>query len=64
MIATGPTIFGYAAPVAPETPTLTQLSQVIAEVTAPAFMMGAIAGFASLMAMRLHRILDRSHMLT
>lgn len=26
-------------------------------------MMGAIAGFASLMAMRLHRILDRSHML-
>jgi hypothetical protein len=46
-----------------ETPTLVQLSQVISEVTAPAFMMGAVAGFASLITMRLHRILDRSHTL-
>jgi hypothetical protein len=46
-----------------ETPTLVQLSQVISEVTAPAFMLGAVAGFASLITMRLHRILDRSHVL-
>ena len=46
-----------------ETPTLTQLSRVISEVTAPAFMLGAVSGFASLINLRLHRILDRRHML-
>ena len=47
----------------PGTRTLAQLSQVISQVTAPAFLLGAVAGFASILTLRLHRILDRAHVL-
>jgi|SRR5262252_3835224 len=41
----------------------TQLSQVIAQVTAPAFLLGAVAAFISLLIARLNRITDRSQAL-
>ena len=36
-----------------------QLSQVISQATAPAFLLGAVAGFVSLLIGRLNRIVDR-----
>jgi ABC-type spermidine/putrescine transport system permease subunit I len=47
----------------PETPSLTQLSQVIAQVTAPAFLLGAVAAFISVLISRMNRIIDRSQAL-
>jgi len=49
--------------VAPGAQTLAHLSRVISEVTAPAFLLGAVAAFTSILTLRLHRILDRSHVL-
>ena len=40
-------------------PTSTQLSQVISQVTAPAFLLGAVAAFVSLLISRMNRIIDR-----
>ena len=36
-----------------------QLSQIIAQATAPAFLLGAVAGFVSVLIGRLNRIVDR-----
>lgn len=44
----------------PETPSVTQLSQVIAQVTAPAFLLGAVAAFISVLISRMNRVIDRS----
>jgi hypothetical protein len=38
---------------------LDQLSQVISHATAPAFLLGAVAGFVSLLIARMNRIIDR-----
>jgi ABC-type spermidine/putrescine transport system permease subunit I len=46
-----------------DTPTATQLSQVIAQVTAPAFLLGAVAAFISVLISRMNRIIDRSQAL-
>ena len=40
-------------------PTSTQLSQVIGQVTAPAFLLGAVAAFVSVLISRMNRIIDR-----
>ncbi|SED82816.1 DUF2721 domain-containing protein [Bradyrhizobium erythrophlei] len=42
-----------------ETPSVTQLSQVISHAIAPAFILGAVAGFISVLVTRLNRIIDR-----
>jgi|SRR5450432_1944399 Protein of unknown function (DUF2721) len=42
---------------------VTQLSQVISQATAPAFLLGAVAAFVSVLIGRLNRIVDRSLML-
>ena len=44
-------------------PTSTQLSQVIGQVTAPAFLLGAVAAFISVLIARMNRIVDRSQAL-
>jgi VIT1/CCC1 family predicted Fe2+/Mn2+ transporter len=46
-----------------ENPSVTQLSQVISQVTAPAFLLGAVAGFISVLISRMNRIIDRSQAL-
>jgi hypothetical protein len=46
-----------------DTPSITQLSQVIGQVTAPAFLLGAVAAFISLLISRMNRIIDRSQAL-
>jgi len=46
-----------------DTPTVTQLSQVITQVTAPAFLLGAVASFTSVLIARMNRIIDRSQIL-
>ena len=46
-----------------DTPTVAQLSQVIAQVTAPAFLLGAVASFTSVLIGRMNRIIDRSQAL-
>ena len=43
-----------------DTPSVTQLSQVIAQVTAPSFLLGAVAAFISVLIARINRIIDRS----
>lgn len=42
-----------------ETPPISQLSQVISELIAPAFVLGAVSGFISVLVTRLNRIIDR-----
>ena len=46
-----------------DTPSVTQLSQVIGQVTAPAFLLGAVAAFTSMLISRMNRIIDRSQAL-
>ena len=46
-----------------DTPSVTQLSQVIGQVTAPAFLLGAVAAFTSVFISRMNRIIDRSQAL-
>jgi len=46
-----------------DTPTAAQLSQVISQVTAPAFLLGAVAAFVSVLISRMNRIIDRSQAL-
>ncbi|CCE11682.1 conserved membrane hypothetical protein [Bradyrhizobium sp. STM 3843] len=43
----------------PDTPSVEQLSQVIVQVTAPSFILGAVAGFVSLLISRMNRVTDR-----
>jgi hypothetical protein len=44
----------------PDTPTVSQLSQVISQATAPAFLLGALAAFTAVLITRLNRIVDRT----
>jgi len=46
-----------------DTPSVTQLSQVISQVTAPAFLLGAVGAFVSVLISRTNRIIDRSQAL-
>ena len=46
-----------------DTPSITQLSQVIGQVAAPAFLLGAVAAFTSVLISRMNRIIDRSQAL-
>jgi Protein of unknown function (DUF2721) len=43
-----------------ETPTVHQLSQVISQAAAPAFLLGALAAFIAVLISRLNRIIDRT----
>jgi hypothetical protein len=47
----------------PEIPSLTQLSQVITQVTAPTFLLGAVAAFTSVLIARMNRIIERAQIL-
>jgi Protein of unknown function (DUF2721) len=44
----------------PDTPSISQLSHVIAQAAAPAFMLGAVAAFIAILISRLNRIIDRT----
>jgi len=44
-------------------PSVTQIAQVISQVTAPAFLIGAVAAFTSVLISRMNRIIDRSQAL-
>jgi hypothetical protein len=46
-----------------ETPSVSELSQVIAQAIAPAFLLGALAAFISVLTLRMNRVVDRSQML-
>lgn len=46
-----------------ETPSVSQLSQVISQAIAPAFLLGALAAFISLLMLRMNRVVDRSQAL-
>jgi hypothetical protein len=44
----------------PDTPSVSQLSHVISQAAAPAFLLGAIAAFIAILISRLNRIVDRT----
>jgi hypothetical protein len=44
-------------------PSMSQLSQVITQAIAPAFLLGALAAFVSVLTLRMNRVVDRSQML-
>jgi hypothetical protein len=44
----------------PATPSIDQLGRIIANVAAPAFMLGAVAAFISVLLSRINRVIDRS----
>jgi hypothetical protein len=46
-----------------DTPSVTQLSQVITQAIAPAFLLGALAAFISVLTLRMNRVVDRSQIL-
>jgi hypothetical protein len=46
-----------------ETPSVSQLSQVISQAVAPAFILGALAAFISVLTLRMNRVVDRSQIL-
>jgi len=46
-----------------DTPSATQLSQVISQVTAPSFLLGAVAAFVSVLIGRMNRTVDRLEVL-
>ena len=46
-----------------ETPTVSQLSQVISQAVAPAFILAALAAFISVLILRMNRVVDRSQAL-
>jgi len=48
----------------PDTPSVAQLSEIISQVTPPAFLLGAVAAFISLLIARMNRIIDRSQALS
>jgi Protein of unknown function (DUF2721) len=43
-----------------ETPSVSQLSQVISQAAAPAFLLGALAAFIAILIARLNRVIDRT----
>src|SRR6266850_2033068 len=43
-----------------DTPSVNQLSQVISQAAAPAFLLGALAAFIAVLISRLNRIIDRT----
>ena len=43
-----------------EMPSVSQLSQVISQAAAPAFLLGALAAFIAVLISRLNRIIDRT----
>jgi len=45
------------------TPNIAQLNQIIAQITAPAFLLGAVAAFVAVLIGRLNRVVDRSQVL-
>ena len=45
------------------TPSIEQLTQIITQITAPAFLLGAVAAFVSVLIGRLNRVIDRSQTL-
>ena len=47
----------------PEIPTVSQLSQVISQAAAPAFLLGALAAFIAVLIGRLNRVIDRTILL-
>jgi hypothetical protein len=47
----------------PDVTDLSQMSQVISHATAPAFLLGAVAGFVSILIARMSGIIDRSRSL-
>lgn len=47
----------------PETPSIEQLSRIIGSVAAPAFLLGAVAAFISVLMSRMNRVIDRSQFL-
>jgi uncharacterized membrane protein YgcG len=46
-----------------DTPSVSQLSQVITQAIAPAFLLGALAAFISVLILRMNRVVDRSQLL-
>ena len=44
----------------PDTPSVSQLSHVISQAAAPAFLLGALAAFTAVLISRLNRIVDRT----
>ncbi|HTN94805.1 MAG TPA: DUF2721 domain-containing protein [Gallionella sp.] len=44
----------------PATPSIDQLGRIIANVAAPAFLLGAVAAFISVLISRINRVIDRS----
>jgi hypothetical protein len=44
----------------PVTPSIEQLGRIIATVAAPAFLLGAVAAFISVLISRINRVIDRS----
>ena len=46
-----------------DTPSVSQLSQVISQAIAPAFLLGALAAFISVLISRMNRVVDRSQAL-
>lgn len=44
----------------PVTPSIDQLGHIIANVAAPAFLLGAVAAFISVLVSRINRVIDRS----
>jgi hypothetical protein len=44
----------------PEIPSVSQLSQVISQAAAPAFLLGALAAFIAVLISRLNRVIDRT----
>src|SRR5258708_25073669 len=47
----------------PEMPSVSQLSQVISQAAAPAFLLGALAAFIAVLISRLNRVIDRTILL-
>jgi len=47
----------------PSTPSVEQLSRIIGSVAAPAFLLGAVAAFISVLVSRMNRVIDRSQFL-
>jgi uncharacterized membrane protein YgcG len=47
----------------PDTPSISQLANVISQAAAPAFLLGALAAFIALLINRLNRIVDRTAVL-
>lgn len=45
------------------TPSIEQLSSIIATVAAPAFLLGAVAAFISVLISRINRVIDRAQFL-